>query len=142
MTTIARLVPQLNNDLGDVADSARRSLVRVEVGRQGTGSGVVIGSTGLIVTNAHVVSGRSGRGKGSNLRVTLNNGETYSAQLLAKDSDHDVAALKIETDGLIPIELGDSQTLRPGRPLAGSSSVPAATCPSGQAPETIGSRWG
>ena len=76
MTTIARRVPQLNNDLGDVAGSARRSLVRVEVGRQGVGSGVVVDSTGLIVTNAHVVSGRS---KGSNLRVTLNNGETYSA---------------------------------------------------------------
>ena len=77
--------------------------------------GGVIDSTGLIVTNAHVVSGRSGRGKGSNLRVTLNNSETYSAQLLAKDSDHDVSALKIEADGLIPIELGDSQTLRPGQ---------------------------
>ena len=149
MTTLARLVVQLNNDLGDVADSARRSLVRVEVGRQGTGSGVVIGSTGLIVTNAHVVSGRSGRGKGSNLRVTLNNGETYSAQLLAKDSDHDVAALKIETDGLIPIELGDSQTLRPGQwvlamghpwGVAGAAAGGIVIGSGGDLPERPGSR--
>ncbi len=97
----------------------RQSLVRVEVGRQGAGSGVIVDSTGLpgalIITNAHVVSGKAGRGKGSNLRVTLNDGETYAAQLLAEDSDHDVAALKVEADGLVPIKLGDSQTLRPGQ---------------------------
>ena len=142
-------MPQLNDDLADVADSARRSLVRVEVGRQGAGSGVVIDSTGLIVTNAHVVSRRSGSGKGSNLRVTLNNGETYSAKLLAKDSDHDVAALKIEADGLVPINLGDSQTLRPGQwvlamghpwGVAGAAAGGIVIGSGGDLPERPGSR--
>jgi S1-C subfamily serine protease len=153
MTIITRLVPQLNDDLGDVADSVRRSLVRVEVGRQGAGSGVVLDSNGLpgalIITNAHVVSGKSGRGKGSNLRVTLNNGETYTARLLAKDSDHDVAALGIEADGLVAIKLGDSQTLRPGQwvlamghpwGVAGAAAGGIVIGSGGDLPERPGSR--
>lgn len=121
----------------------------MEVGRQGAGSGVVIDYTGLIITNAHVVSGRSGRGKGPNLRVTLSNGETCSVQLLGKDSDHDVAALKIEADGLIPIELSDSQTLRPGQwvlaighPLGvnGAAAVRIVIGSGGDVPERSGFR--
>jgi serine protease Do len=149
MATNGRLVPQLNDDLGDIADLVRKSLVRVEVGRHGAGSGVVLDSTGLIVTNAHVVSGKSGRGKGPDLRVTLNNGETYPAQLLAKDTDHDVAALKIEAEGLVPIELGDSQTLRPGQwvlamghpwGVAGAATGGIVIGSGGDLPERPGSR--
>ena len=153
MATTGRLVSQLNDDLGDVADLVRKSLVRVEVGRQGAGSGVVLDSTGLpgalIITNAHVVSGKSGRGKGPDLRVTLNNGETYPAQLLAKDTDHDVAALKIEAEGLVPIELGDSQTLRPGQwvlamghpwGVAGAATGGIVIGSGGDLPERPGSR--
>lgn len=148
-TTGTRLVPQLNSDLGDIADAVRQSLVRVEVGRQGAGAGVVLDSAGRIVTNAHVVSGKSGRGKGSNLRVTLNNGETYSAQVLAKDSDHDLAALRIEAQGLVPIELGDSQSLRPGQwvlamghpwGVAGAATGGIVIGSGGDLPERPGSR--
>ena len=149
MTTTSKLAPQLNNDLGDLADAVRESLVRVEVGRQGAGSGVVFDSTGLIVTNAHVIAGRSGRGKGSDLRVTLNDGRTLPAQLLAKDSDHDVAALKIEADGLIPIQIGDSKTLRPGQwvlamghpwGVAGAAAGGIVIGSGGDLPERPGSR--
>ncbi len=118
MTT---LLAGLNSDLGELADRVRKSLVQVTVGRSGSGSGVVVAGDGLVVTNAHVVSGdRRRRHPSRGLRVTLPDGEVTAAELLAKDDDLDVAVLKIEqTDGkmpeLHPIEMGDSKSLRAGQ---------------------------
>ena len=117
MTT---LLSQLNSDLGEVAHKARKSLVQVAAGRRGSGSGVILGADGLVVTNAHVVSERKGRHPMRDLRLTLPAGVVMAARLLAKDDGLDVAVLQIEaSDGelpeLHPIELGDSQSLRPGQ---------------------------
>ena len=117
MTT---LLSQLNSDLGEVAHKARKSLVQVAAGRRGSGSGVILGADGLVVTNAHVVSERKGRHPMRDLRLTLPAGVVMAARLLAKDDGLDVAVLQIETpDGelpeLHPIELGDSLALRPGQ---------------------------
>jgi serine protease Do len=118
MTT---LIPQLNSDLGELAERVRDSLVQVKAGRHGSGSGVVFSADGLDVTNAHVVSGRGRRrGPGDRLQVTLPDGAVVAAELLAKDEGSDVAVLKLEgADGklpeLHPIELGDSRSLRAGQ---------------------------
>ncbi len=117
MTT---LLTQMNSDLGELADRVRKSLVQVSAGRRGSGSGVVFTADGLVVTNAHVVSGQRGHPSGRGLQVTLSSGSVAAAGLLAKDDDLDVAVLKIEQlDGklpeLHPIELGDSKALRPGQ---------------------------
>ncbi|MCH9018178.1 MAG: trypsin-like peptidase domain-containing protein [Chloroflexi bacterium] len=117
MTT---LLPQLNSDLGELADQVRRSLVQVSAGRSGSGSGVVFAADGLVVTNAHVVSGNRGRHPGTGLRVTLPNGVVAVAGLLAKDDDLDVAILQVERiEGklpeLHPIKMGDSRELRAGQ---------------------------
>ncbi|MCH7738332.1 MAG: trypsin-like peptidase domain-containing protein [Chloroflexi bacterium] len=117
MTT---LLPQLNFDLGELADRVRKSLVQVTVERSGAGSGVVFAGDGLVVTNAHVVSGNRRRPPGSGLRVTLPDGAVTAAELLAKDDDLDVALLKIgpgegKLPELHPIEMGDSRALRPGQ---------------------------
>ena len=114
------LLSQLNSDLGEVANKARKSLVQVAAGRRGSGSGVILGADGLVVTNAHVVSERKGRHPMRDLRLTLPAGVVVAARLLAKDDGLDVAVLQIEApDGelpeLHPIELGDSQSLRPGQ---------------------------
>ena len=118
MTT---LLPKLNSDLGELADGVRRSLVHVSVGRRGSGSGVVFTSDGLVVTNAHVVSGgRDRNSQTSEFQVTMPGGTAVKAVLLAKDDGIDVAVLKIEKPGdktaeLFPIEMGDSRSLRAGQ---------------------------
>ena len=117
MTTV---LPQLNSDLGELAEKVRQSLVQVSVGHSGSGSGVVFAADGLVVTNAHVVSGKEGRRSGSGLRVTLPDGTVTAAELLAKDDEIDVAALKIgPLEGELPelqaIELGDSRAVRAGQ---------------------------
>ena len=75
---------------------------------------------GLVVTNAHVVSGKGGHPSGRGLQVTLPNGSVTAAGLFAKDDYLDVAVLKIEQiegnlSELHPIELGDSRALRAGQ---------------------------
>ena len=114
------LIPQLNSNLGELAERVRKSLVQVAARRTGSGSGVVITADGLLVTNAHVVSRKKGRRPATELRVALPAGPVVSARLLAKDDGLDVAVLKIEQlEGnmpeLHPIELGDSRALRPGQ---------------------------
>lgn len=118
------LLTRLNSDLDELANVVRRSLVQVAAGRQGGGSGVIFSADGLVVTNAHVVSGKSGRGTLKEFQVTLPSSAVASATVLAKDDDIDVAVLRIapydgQHDGklsnLHPIELGDSKNLRPGQ---------------------------
>lgn len=75
---------------------------------QGSGSGVIIRSDGYIVTNNHVVNGAT------KIEVTLNNNETYEAQLIGTDAATDVALLKIDASGLPAVDFGDSDKLRLG----------------------------
>ena len=68
--------------------------VTQQVGRrtvQGTaaGSGVIISTDGIVLTNAHVVSGAS------QVNVTLNNGTKYVASVLGSDTASDIALLRI-----------------------------------------------
>ena len=110
---------QLNLELGDVVDKVRQSLVQVHNGRRGAGSGTIWHHDGLIVTNAHVVSGRGHHhgphGPRSELQVTLPDGTTIPARLLARDEGRDVAALLVQAKELTPIELGTSRDLQPGQ---------------------------
>ncbi len=72
------------------------------------GSGVIIGSQGLIVTNGHVVRDRD------QIRVELNDGRTLSAELLGIDHATDLAVLRAPLAGLVPIAFGDPSSLRVG----------------------------
>lgn len=76
----------------------------------GGGTGFVLTSDGLIVTNRHVVSDANAK-----YSVLTSDGKTYEAKVLSRDTLNDLAVLKIEAKGLKPVELGDSDALNSGQ---------------------------
>jgi S1-C subfamily serine protease len=78
---------------------------------QGTGSGFIWDRQGHVVTNYHVI-----RGAGA-AKVTLNDGNSYTARLTGAAADFDLAVLKIDVpaDKLRPIPVGTSADLQVGQ---------------------------
>ena len=76
----------------------------------GGGSGFIISSDGLILTNKHVVSDT-----GASYTVITNDGEKYDATVLARDPNQDLAVVKINATGLSMVTLGDSDSLALGQ---------------------------
>lgn len=74
------------------------------------GTGFVVSEDGLILTNRHVVDVED-----ADFTVVFSDGARVPAQVLAKDTVEDLAVLKIERDGLIPVPFGDSDTLKIGQ---------------------------
>ena len=70
---------------------------------EGAGSGVVYSEDGYILIEG-----------ASTINVTMNNGKTYEASLVAADSQSDIAVLKIDATGLTPVSFGDSDALSVG----------------------------
>lgn len=81
---------------------------------QGTGSGAIWDDHGYVITNFHVIESAA---KGATIRVSLNDGKEYDAQIVGVEADKDLAVLKIAADPseLIPVPIGSSSTLRIGQ---------------------------
>lgn len=75
---------------------------------RGIGSGVIITPDGYIVTNHHVIKGAS------EVEITLNNNETYQAEVIGSAPDSDLALLKIDAQDLNYISFGDSDHINLG----------------------------
>lgn len=73
------------------------------------GTGMIIGSDGLILTNAHVIEDCD------TATVTLADDSVYDATLVGFDSISDIAVLKIEAEGLPVVTFGDSAELNVGQ---------------------------
>lgn len=76
---------------------------------RGMGSGVIITPDGYIVTNHHVIKGAS------EVEITLNNNETYTAEIVGSTPESDVALLKIDAENLDYISFGDSNQINLGQ---------------------------
>lgn len=74
----------------------------------GTGSGFIITADGGLITNAHVVGGAP------EVRVTLQNGQSYIGKVLGSDQITDVAVVKIAAKQLPVVPLGSTDKLIPG----------------------------
>jgi serine protease Do len=96
--------------ISTAAERAGPAVVKVETGRggsrsdrnwprQGIGSGVIFGSDGSILTNAHVVAGAS------RVTVTLPDGRSMPAGVLGAEPERDLAVLRVGESGLPVAEL-------------------------------------
>lgn len=107
-------------DLADIVDETAPSVVEVftetkqvsqffhEYVTEGAGSGVILTVDGYIVTNHHVVDGAG------TIKVRLNDGQTYTAELTGTDAKTDLAVLKISGADLVPARLANSSKARAG----------------------------
>src|SRR6476661_6085043 len=79
------------------------------------GSGFVYDNQGHIITNHHVIDGAT------TADVTFTDGNTYSAKVIGKDPDADIAVLQItdnfSEEKVMPLPVANSSSLRPGDQL-------------------------
>lgn len=75
----------------------------------GMGSGTIIDSEGLILTNNHVVGGAQ------KINVTLGNDEVLEGTIVGSCAIHDIAVVKVKGKNLQAAELGDSDKVRVGQ---------------------------
>lgn len=108
---ISKDVPVFENPLGNLPFDSRFSdfdqFFSVPKGKKkmrvGGGSGFIVDSSGIILTNRHVVFDAN-----SDYQVILNNGKKFKAKILARDPINDIAIAKIEAEKLPTLKLGDS----------------------------------
>jgi len=125
-------------DLTGVVAAARASVVTitaqgVSTGRfspfnmpsSGVGSGIVVSSNGLILTNYHVVEGAR------RLTVETADDQQLDATLVATDETHDLAVIRAHGATLTPMPLGDSDEIEVGQ------TVLAIGSPLGEFTETV-----
>jgi putative serine protease PepD len=98
-----------------VAEKVLPSVVQLQVqGRSsaGEGSGFIISSDGLILTNNHVVEGAADGGR---IEAVFQDGTSAAATIVGRDPTSDVAVVKAEgKTGLPVVELGSSEALKVG----------------------------
>jgi serine protease Do len=120
-----RLLEDLQAVITDLAERAKPSVVNIlpstPAARKdqlrdwppttpGSGSGVIISPDGLIITNNHVI------GDAPDVEVRLSDKTKYTARVIGKDPDTDLAVIKIEPDHPLPAaKFGDSGKVRVGQ---------------------------
>jgi serine protease Do len=124
---VAPELARFNDLLAGLAESLKPAIVHVRVRRaavtrererdreegegeprRSSGSGFIVDSEGIIVTNAHVVEGAN------SVQVRLFDGRRFLAKVLGKDNRVDLAVMKIDGSGLPLLPLGDSNRIRVG----------------------------
>jgi serine protease Do len=119
-TTVSRAVKVV--DLTDVVATAKASVVTITANgitaqgfspfgqvTEGIGSGVILTSSGYILTNRHVVD------NSTSLTVELADGRTFPATIVREASDTDLALVKIDATGLAAASIGSSAALEVGQ---------------------------
>ncbi|MBD1909117.1 MULTISPECIES: HhoA/HhoB/HtrA family serine endopeptidase [unclassified Leptolyngbya] len=76
---------------------------------RGIGSGFVIDSSGLILTNAHVVN------EADTVTVSFQDGRILEGQVLGKDPVTDVAVIQVQAEDLPTVTIGDSDAVQQGQ---------------------------
>lgn len=84
--------------------------------QSGEGSGVIYTSDGYIITNYHVISDAV-QSSNSKIEVFTDNDKStsYTAEVVGYNISCDIAVIKINAEGLVPVELGNSDELNVGQ---------------------------
>jgi S1-C subfamily serine protease len=94
-----------------VVEKSTLSVVTVSIGTsQDIGTGFIITSDGLIVTNNHVVADKNAK-----YNVVIGKDERVEVLDIYRDPIYDLAILKVNKTGLTPVDLGDSDHLKVGQ---------------------------
>src|SRR3989338_1953834 len=72
---------------------------------------MIIENNGLILTNAHVISGVN------TATITLQNKQSYEATVVGKNENVDIALLKIPAINLPTVYLGNSDSMKQGEEI-------------------------
>ncbi len=99
--------------MASVAAQVAPSTVAVQIGSflaEGSGSGVVYGNNGYIITNHHVVD------VGGSISVVFVDGAEFPAEIVGSDPITDIGVLLVERPDLTPITVGSSDSLSIGEP--------------------------
>jgi len=127
------------NFIADLVEETAPGLVYIEIKDTGVrdyftgqpvtssnGSGFIVGSDGLILTNAHVVINKPR----ANIQVKLQDGRVFAGKIEDVDAKSDLATLRIQCKNLPEMKLGSSSDIRPGEwvvamgsPLALSNTI-------------------
>ena len=112
------VMPRVDStEIVSIAELATKTIVQVQVGDisedgeflpSGGGSGVVISSDGLIMTNHHVID------NSVQVRVVFEDGRMYESKIVGSDRLTDIGLLKISASNLVPISIGNSESLKVG----------------------------
>jgi serine protease Do len=121
-TSTQKIVVEESSAIIDATNKVAPSVVSIMTtqvyqdifGRQyeasGAGTGFILTSDGLIVTNRHVVEDQN-----STYKVVLADGTTYDAQIKSIDTINDFAVIKVDAKNLPVVELGNSIDLKVGQ---------------------------
>jgi S1-C subfamily serine protease len=108
-TVDADLLDAYSRSVVRAVDRASPAVVKVDVARQGSGSGFLFTPDGLLLTNSHVVHGATHVG------VTFLDGRVARGDVLGDDPDTDLAIVRVAGDSLPYVTFADSTAVRVGQ---------------------------
>ena len=115
--------PAADGSVEAVASAVLPSVVSIKVTTGqggGEGTGIVLSSDGLILTNNHVVADAA---SGGSISVTFNDGTSADASIVGRDPVTDLAVIKAKgVSGLTKATLGSSANLDPGQQVVAIGS--------------------
>jgi serine protease Do len=110
--TLSAVVHVQNKSLYTSSNALEAYLFGRSVGREkvqiGIGSGVIVSSDGYIITNNHVIN------DATEIEITLNNKQTYKAELIGTDITNDIALIKVAAQDLPYVTFGNSDNIKVG----------------------------
>ena len=105
----AALLDAYSSAVVRAVDLVAPAVVKLDVARQGSGSGFLFSSDGLLVTNSHVVHGST------QLDVTFSDGRKARGEVIGSDPDTDLAVVRVAGNQLRYASLADSTAVRVGQ---------------------------